>query len=48
VVGLLPATVTRTDVFVAPCFGTVATVTSQPGEASADFTSAAEVRRLTK
>lgn len=47
-VGLLPATTTRTDAYVAPCFGVVATVTSQSGEAQADFTVAAEARRLTK
>ncbi|MEO7094268.1 MAG: hypothetical protein ABI175_13515, partial [Polyangiales bacterium] len=44
-VGALP-TVTRTYGFVAECFGTVATITSNSNEASAEFTTAAEIRRL--
>lgn len=44
-VGVVP-TVTRTFAFVAECFGTVATLTSQPNEATVEFTSAAEVSRL--
>jgi hypothetical protein len=36
----------RTVAFVAECFGTVATVTSNDGEPNALFTSAAEVQRL--
>lgn len=39
-------TTTRSFLFVAECFGTVATVTSTSNEASEEFTSAAEVRRL--
>lgn len=44
-VGALP-TVTRTFVFIAECFGPVATIVSQSNETTAEFTSAAEVRRL--
>ena len=44
-VGVLP-TVTRTFAFVAECFGTVATITSKSNEATVEFTSAAEVSRL--
>lgn len=44
-VGFVP-TVTRSYLFVTECFGTVATVTSGAGESSTEFTSAAEVRRL--
>jgi hypothetical protein len=44
-VGLVP-TVTRSFAFVSECFGTVATVRSNPGEAALEFTQAAEVRRL--
>ena len=44
-VGALP-TVTRTYGFVAECFGTVATITSNANEPSAEFTTAAELRRL--
>lgn len=40
-------TITRSHAFVTECFGTVASVTSQIGELSDDFTNAAEVRRLT-
>ncbi len=43
--GAFPTT-TRTYVFVTECFGSVATVVSQPNEPSVEFTSAAEVRRL--
>lgn len=39
-------TVTRTFAFVTECFGTVASVTSQPNELSDEFTNAAEVRRI--
>ncbi len=39
-------TVTRSFLFVAECFGTVATLTSQPNESANEFSSAAEVRRL--
>ncbi|MBM4376834.1 MAG: hypothetical protein FJ095_17265 [Deltaproteobacteria bacterium] len=44
-VGLL-STVTRSFAFVSECFGTVATVRSNPGEGALEFTKAAEVRRL--
>jgi hypothetical protein len=44
-VGALP-TVTRTYGFVAECFGTVATITSNANETAAEFTTAAEIRRL--
>ncbi len=44
-VGLLVTTI-RTHLFVAECFGTVASIVSQDGERSVDFTNAAEVRRL--
>ena len=44
-VGVVP-TVTRTFAFVAECFGTVATITSQSNETTVEFTSAAEVSRL--
>lgn len=37
---------TRSHAFVAECFGTVATVSSNPGETQVDFGAAAEVRRL--
>lgn len=43
--GLL-VTTTRSFLFVAECFGTVATVTSTSNEAAEEFTTAAEVRRL--
>lgn len=39
-------TTTRTFVFVAECFGPVANVVSQSNETTAEFTSAAEIRRL--
>jgi hypothetical protein len=45
-VGVVP-TVTRSFLFVAECFGTVAAATSQPNEPNVEFTDAAEVRRLT-
>ncbi len=44
-VGLLVTTV-RTFLFVSECFGTVAAITSQDNERRAEFTTAAEVRRL--
>jgi hypothetical protein len=44
-VGVIP-TVTKTFAFVAECFGTVAKVTSQAGEQGVEFTSAAELSRL--
>jgi hypothetical protein len=44
-VGLLTTT-TRSFLFVSECFGTVATITSQQDERRAEFTEAAEVRRL--
>ena len=37
---------TRTFAFVSECFGTVATVTSDPGETAVEFTRASELRRL--
>lgn len=39
-------TTTRTYLFVTECFGTVAAIVSKSNEASDEFTSAAEVRRL--
>jgi hypothetical protein len=45
-VGVVP-TVTRSYAWVAECIGIVATVTSQAGESSAEFSNDAEVRRLT-
>lgn len=44
-IGVIP-TVTRSFLFVTECFGTIATITSQAGETSTEFTSVAEVRRL--
>jgi len=44
-VGLLQ-TVIRSFGFVSECFGTVATITSQENEGSAEFTDVADVRRL--
>lgn len=44
-VGVLP-TITRSFLFVTECFGTVATVNSNAGETQSEFSSAAEVRRL--
>jgi hypothetical protein len=44
-VGVTP-TVTRSYAFVAECVGVVASVTSQSGEQSAEFSSDAEVKRL--
>lgn len=44
-VGVVP-TVTRSFAFVAPCFGTVASVTSQPNEPQEEFSNAAQLRRL--
>jgi hypothetical protein len=40
-------TVTRSFAFVTECFGTIATVSSQAGESSVDFTNVAELKRLT-
>jgi hypothetical protein len=34
--------------FVSECFGTVATIRSEENESDAEFTEAAEVRRLTQ
>jgi len=42
----LSATTTRTFAFVAECFGTVATVTSQSNPSALEFSDAAEVKRL--
>ncbi len=39
-------TVTRSLLFAAECFGTVATVVSRPNESQAEFSAASEVRRL--
>lgn len=39
-------TVVRSFAFVTECYGTVATVTSKDNEANAEFTSAAEIRRI--
>jgi len=39
-------TITRSYAFVTECFGTVATISSQPNELSEEFTNAAEVRRI--
>ena len=44
-VGVIPTT-TRSFLFVSECFGTVASITSGDGESRAEFTRAAEVRRL--
>ena len=44
--GLVTLASSRTFAWLAECFGTVATVTSTNGETSAEFTSAAEARRL--
>jgi hypothetical protein len=44
-VGVVPI-VTRTYVFVAECFGPIATVVSQSNEAAAEFSNIAEARRL--
>ena len=44
-VGVLTTTI-RSFAFASECFGTVATVTSQNNEPSAEFSSLAEVRRL--
>ncbi len=46
-VGVVP-TITRSYGFVTECFGNVASLTSQAGETSTEFTSQAEVRRLTQ
>ena len=45
-IGAVPTT-QRSFVFVAECFGPVATVVSQPNELTVEFTSASELRRLT-
>jgi hypothetical protein len=44
-VGAIP-TVTRSFTFVTECYGTVATITSQPNEVAAEFTQASELSRL--
>ncbi len=44
-IGAVPTT-TRQYVFVTECFGSVATVVSQPNETAVEFEDAAEVRRL--
>lgn len=44
--GVVPVATQRTFGFVAECFGTAATITSQQNETSVDFTRAAEIRRL--
>ncbi len=44
-IGAVPTT-TRQYVFVTECFGSVATIVSQPNETEIEFTDAAEVRRL--
>jgi hypothetical protein len=44
--GLATLSTSRTFAWAAECFGSVATVSSEPFESSAEFTSAAEVRRL--
>ena len=44
-VGLVP-TLTRSYLYVTECFGTVATINSNAGETQSEFSSAAEVRRL--
>lgn len=44
--GLVTLSSSRTFGFVAECFGTAATITSQMNETSVEFTNAAEVRRL--
>jgi hypothetical protein len=44
-VGVVP-TVTRSFAFVSECYGTVATITSNAGEAAPEFTHAAEIRRI--
>lgn len=49
VVGVAPfatTTVVRTYAFVTECYGTIATVTSSDNEANAEFTTAAEIRRI--
>ncbi|MBS1151239.1 MAG: hypothetical protein H6Q89_2937, partial [Myxococcaceae bacterium] len=44
-VALIP-TVSRSYLFATECFGTVATINSNSGESQTEFSSAAEVRRL--
>ncbi len=44
-IGAVPMT-TRTYVFVTECFGSIATIVSQPNETDVEFQDAAEVRRL--
>jgi hypothetical protein len=44
--GVVPITSLRTFGFVAECFGTAATITSQPNPMATEFTNASEVRRL--
>lgn len=45
-IGLLPATTIRTYAFVTECYGTIATITSSDNETNAEFTHAAEIRRI--
>jgi hypothetical protein len=40
------ATVTRSQLFVTECFGTIATLTSQANELGSEYSDQAEVRRL--
>ena len=44
--GVVTLASSRTFAWLAECFGTIATVTSQNAETAAEFTSAAEARRL--
>lgn len=44
-VGFVPTT-TQTHLYITECFGTVATVVSEPGETGAEFTTASEIRRI--
>ena len=45
-IGILPAVTIRSFAFVTECYGTVATVRSADNEANAEFTRAAEIRRI--
>jgi hypothetical protein len=45
-IGILPATTIRTYAFVTECYGTIATITSSDNETNAEFTHAAEIRRI--
>lgn len=46
VVGFQTTTIIRSFAFVTECYGTIATVTSANNETNAEFTSAAEIRRI--